>query len=89
MNDLFAEPVASLAALRLEETECQRCDLYRDATQVVPGEGEAGVALMLVGEQPGDREDVAGKPSSVRPAGSSIGRWPKPADTSGYTPNEL
>lgn len=73
MNDLYSPPVGSLAALRREETGCRRCDLYRNATQVVPGEGEAGVALMLVGEQPGDREDLAGKPF-VGPAGGVLDR---------------
>ena len=48
--------------LTREEAACRRCDLYRHATQVVPGEGDRGAALMLVGEQPGDREDLAGKP---------------------------
>jgi uracil-DNA glycosylase len=73
VNDLFASPIASLAALRREEGQCRRCDLYRDATQVVPGEGGARVALMLVGEQPGDREDLAGKPF-VGPAGHILDR---------------
>ena len=68
MNDRFAPPAASLAALHRAEAACRRCELYRDATQVVPGEGEPGAALMLVGEQPGDREDLAGKPF-VGPAG--------------------
>jgi DNA polymerase len=73
LNDLFAAPVASLAGLRRDEAECRRCDLYRDATQVVPGEGKAGAVLMLVGEQPGDREDLAGKPF-VGPAGRILDR---------------
>jgi uracil-DNA glycosylase len=47
---------------------CRRCDLYRGATQVVPGEGAVGARLMLAGEQPGDREDLAGRPF-VGPAG--------------------
>lgn len=73
MNDLFAPPVSSLATLRLEEAQCRRCGLYRDATQIVPGEGEPGATLMLVGEQPGDREDLAGKPF-VGPAGRVLDR---------------
>lgn len=73
MNDLFATPVASLAVLRREEAQCRRCDLYRGATQSVPGEGEVHAALMLVGEQPGDREDLAGKPF-VGPAGRILDR---------------
>jgi len=73
LNDLFAAPVASLVALRREEAQCRRCDLYRGATQVVPGEGEAHAALMLIGEQPGDREDLAGKPF-IGPAGHILDR---------------
>ena len=68
MNEPLPPAVLSLAALREEEAACRRCGLYRDATQVVPGEGAARAALMLVGEQPGDREDLAGKPF-VGPAG--------------------
>ena len=73
MNDVFAPPIISLTALHREETRCRRCDLYRDATQVVPGEGSTSAALMLVGEQPGDSEDRAGKPF-VGPAGHILDR---------------
>jgi DNA polymerase len=48
--------------------DCRGCDLYRDATQTVFGEGSPGAELMLVGEQPGDREDREGRPF-VGPAG--------------------
>jgi uracil-DNA glycosylase len=58
----------SLAALAKLENTCQRCPLYQGATQAVPGEGTRGAAVMLVGEQPGDKEDLAGKPF-VGPAG--------------------
>lgn len=68
MNDLLAPAVASLDDLRRGESECRRCELYRNATQAVPGEGAPGSGLMLVGEQPGDREDVVGRPF-VGPAG--------------------
>ncbi|WGM39077.1 UdgX family uracil-DNA binding protein [Caulobacter sp. NIBR1757] len=47
---------------------CRRCDLWKDATQGVPGEGAARARLMVVGEQPGDQEDLAGRPF-VGPAG--------------------
>jgi uracil-DNA glycosylase family protein len=47
---------------------CRRCDLWRHANQLVFGEGPEDAALMLVGEQPGDREDIAGRPF-VGPAG--------------------
>ncbi|GAA6527638.1 UdgX family uracil-DNA binding protein [Intrasporangium sp. DVR] len=55
---------------RLQEAVdgCRGCDLYRDATQGVMGDGPAGARLMLVGEQPGDKEDLAGVPF-VGPAG--------------------
>jgi uracil-DNA glycosylase family protein len=58
----------TLTGLRVAEAACTRCPLYKFATQVVPGEGRAGSRLMLVGEQPGDKEDLAGKPF-VGPAG--------------------
>lgn len=62
---------ASLAELSRAEAACRRCPLYRNATQVVPGEGQPHSILMLVGEQPGDKEDVAGKPF-VGPAGKLL-----------------
>jgi DNA polymerase len=57
-----------LAALRAAEEKCRRCPLYKDATQVVPGEGPTRARVMFVGEQPGDQEDRQGKPF-VGPAG--------------------
>jgi len=65
--------IRSLAALRKAQAQCTRCPLYRFATQVVPGEGPARAPLMLVGEQPGDQEDLAGKPF-VGPAGRILDR---------------
>ena len=62
------ETVKSLRQLSQAEQDCTRCPLYRDATQAVPGEGPSHAAFMLVGEQPGDKEDLAGKPF-VGPAG--------------------
>lgn len=59
---------SSLAELAAAEAECTRCPLYRDATQVVPGEGHRQARMMVVGEQPGDKEDLAGRPF-VGPAG--------------------
>ena len=61
-------PIRSLKALAVAEAACTRCPLYKFATQAVPGEGRAHSRLMLVGEQPGDKEDLAGKPF-VGPAG--------------------
>jgi uracil-DNA glycosylase len=62
------EPIKSLRRLAQVEESCTRCPLYRDATQAVPGEGPNQAPFMLVGEQPGDKEDLAGKPF-VGPAG--------------------
>jgi uracil-DNA glycosylase len=63
----------SLAAVRRAATACRACDLWRDATQTVFGEGRAHAEIMLVGEQPGDREDLAGHPF-VGPAGQLLNR---------------
>jgi uracil-DNA glycosylase len=60
--DQAASSIASLGKLAQAEANCGRCPLYRDATQAVPGEGPKHAKFMLVGEQPGDREDLAGKP---------------------------
>jgi uracil-DNA glycosylase family protein len=58
----------SLRALRSASRGCQACDLWRRSTQTVFGEGSARADLMLVGEQPGNEEDLAGRPF-VGPAG--------------------
>jgi DNA polymerase len=74
----YAEPppaITSLKELARVEHECRRCPLYEHATQAVPGEGRRQAHLMLVGEQPGDKEDIAGKPF----VGRSTRRWRKPA----------
>jgi DNA polymerase len=63
----------TLADLRREAASCQNCDLYARATQTVFGEGDAGASLMLVGEQPGDKEDLTGLPF-VGPAGQLLDR---------------
>jgi DNA polymerase len=60
--------VLAWEALREEAAGCRRCDLHRHATQTVFGEGPADAPLMFVGEQPGDQEDLAGRPF-VGPAG--------------------
>lgn len=52
---------------------CRRCELWQHATQAVPGAGPAGARIMLVGEQPGDQEDLAGLPF-VGPAGQLLER---------------
>ena len=66
--DQAASSIPSLGKLAQAEADCRRCPLYRDATQAVPGEGPKHATFMLVGEQPGDKEDLAGKPF-VGPAG--------------------
>jgi DNA polymerase len=60
---------ASWEALLEEARRCTRCDLYRFATQTVFGEGPLDASIMFVGEQPGDQEDLAGRPF-VGPAGA-------------------
>ncbi len=67
-DDETGKSIKSLRALSQAEGECRRCPLYRDATQAVPGQGPKQADFMLVGEQPGDKEDLAGKPF-VGPAG--------------------
>src|SRR5882757_8110289 len=70
----MADPLPrTLAGLRKAEAECQRCPLYQFATQVVPGEGPEHAPLMMVGEQPGNDEDLAGHPF-VGPAGRMLDR---------------
>ena len=71
----MAEPIAyrSLTALAQAEAQCTRCPLYKDATQVVPGEGSPRARVMMVGEQPGDKEDLEGRPF-VGPAGRMLDR---------------
>jgi len=59
---------SSLDEVGIASRQCTACHLYRRATQTVFGEGSQGAAIMLVGEQPGDYEDVAGRPF-VGPAG--------------------
>jgi uracil-DNA glycosylase len=63
----------TLAMLRAGVQECRGCELYRDAIQGVMGAGPEDAELMLVGEQPGDKEDQAGKPF-VGPAGQLLDR---------------
>ena len=59
---------ASWEALFKDARKCTRCDLYKNATQTVFGEGPLDASIMFVGEQPGDQEDIAGRPF-VGPAG--------------------
>jgi len=61
----------SLAQLRRAAKSCRACPLWRPATQTVFGEGPADADVMLIGEQPGDREDIEGRPF-VGPAGQLL-----------------
>ena len=66
-------PMETLEDLRDAEAACRRCPLYGPATQVVPGEGPVSARLMFVGEQPGNDEDLEGRPF-VGPAGRVFDR---------------
>ncbi len=68
LRDAARRDEAGLDDLRQAARTCTACELYRRATQTVFGAGSEGAELMLVGEQPGDREDLAGEPF-VGPAG--------------------
>ena len=61
----------TLSRIRDDAAGCRRCDLWKRATQTVFGEGPSSARLMLVGEQPGDQEDLAGEPF-VGPAGQLL-----------------
>jgi uracil-DNA glycosylase len=63
--------VTSLTELRAEAAGCRACPLWKTGTQTVFGEGAARASVMLVGEQPGDQEDRAGRPF-VGPAGGVL-----------------
>lgn len=69
----FIPQDTSLPVMREAAQRCQGCGLYAFATQAVFGEGPRRAAVMLVGEQPGDKEDVAGSPF-VGPAGQLLDR---------------
>ena len=66
-------PRPTVPKLREAVQTCTACELYRGATQAVLGEGPAKARAMLVGEQPGDREDIEGQPF-VGPAGALLDR---------------
>ena len=72
-TDIGGNSAAAWGALREEAMGCTRCHLYKCATQTVFGEGAVTARLMLVGEQPGDQEDLAGHPF-VGPAGQMLDR---------------
>ena len=70
---LGSNAVTAWEAVRAEAMGCTRCDLYRCGTQTVFGEGPLDARIMFVGEQPGDQEDLAGKPF-IGPAGQLLDR---------------
>ncbi len=69
----MVQTTSNLDELRSAEANCTRCPLYQHATQVVPGEGPLGARVMFVGEQPGNDEDLQGRPF-VGPAGRLLHR---------------
>jgi uracil-DNA glycosylase len=66
-------PSLTLTSVMKEARHCERCPLYRMATQTVFGEGPVDAPVMLIGEQPGDQEDLQGRPF-VGPAGKLLDR---------------
>jgi uracil-DNA glycosylase len=66
-------PRPSLPKLKAAAAECKACDLWRTGTQTVFGEGKSSSMVMFIGEQPGDKEDLAGRPF-VGPAGALLDR---------------
>src|SRR5436305_13537495 len=70
-----APVVRNLSALREAENECRRCPLYKNTTQSVPGEGPSRARVMQIGEQPGIKDDLAGK-RCVGPAGRLLDQAP-------------
>ena len=82
-NDDYVNPAmppdsSSLSTVREAAKDCEACHLYKHATQTVFGEGPKKAPIMLIGEQPGESEDVAGKPF-VGPAGKIMNRALKEA----------
>jgi len=69
--ELLIPPHPTLSALQKAAKNCHACDLWKRGTQTVFGEGEPDAKVIFVGEQPGDREDLEGKPF-VGPAGGVL-----------------
>jgi len=69
----FVPPRPTLRTAKLAAADCRGCDLWRNATQTVFGDGSSRASVVFVGEQPGDAEDLAGKPF-VGPAGRVLDR---------------
>jgi uracil-DNA glycosylase len=73
MTSKPASTTDSISTLRAEAENCRACPLWKDATQTIFGEGPHTARVMLVGEQPGDKEDLSGQPF-VGPAGQMLNR---------------
>jgi uracil-DNA glycosylase family protein len=73
MADAFLPAQLTLPALREAVQRCRGCDLYRHATQAVFGEGKKSASILFIGEQPGNEEDLQGRPF-VGPAGRLFDR---------------
>jgi uracil-DNA glycosylase len=74
LSDFFEQNVPNaLEVLRKEAATCRACPLWKNATQTVFGEGPPHAKIMLIGEQPGDKEDLAGHPF-IGPAGQLLDR---------------
>lgn len=81
----FLPAKRSLPALRKAAAECKGCDLWKRGTQTVFGEGSAHARVIMVGEQPGDKEDLQGRPF-VGPAGAVLD---KALEAAGIDRNEV
>jgi len=79
--EAFVPLHASLRQLAAAVQHCEGCELYKYATQAVLGEGPKTARVVMVGEQPGDKEDLAGKPF-VGPAGAILDRALEEAEIS-------
>ena len=73
VHSSLVPPHSSLAEVREQAAHCHDCPLWRNATQTVFGAGRASARIILIGEQPGDQEDLAGRPF-VGPAGKLLDR---------------
>lgn len=71
--EAFVPKTADLRRLRTAAVDCQGCELHRNATQTVFGDGPASATVLIVGERPGDKEDLSGEPF-VGPAGGLLDR---------------
>src|SRR5215471_17827722 len=80
---MTSSEATSLDELREAAAGCRACELWKTGTQTVFGEGSANAELMLVGEQPGDREDIGEalrRPGRCSPGPRSGGGWRGPLD---------